>query len=237
MEKKSKKNNFNLKEEYKKSWNYIKESRNFIYIIIGIFFVFALIGFFIPASDVLKEQILKLIQGLIEEIQGMSQGELINFIEGILVLWRLLPHGIFELPAIFISLGLGLKLGTSLISAKDKGKGILAFIISFFSFVFISLFLISSIIIFSFFWISITFLSNNLILNFAQSFLFLSLILISFVLSIFLGITILSKSDKKLVLNNSKKYFWNSLRVFLFIVIPLLIIAGIIEGSLMFMFG
>src|SRR3972149_7634610 len=27
------------------------------------------------------------------------------------VLWNILPHGIFELPAIFISLGLGLKMG------------------------------------------------------------------------------------------------------------------------------
>jgi stage II sporulation protein M len=31
---------------------------------------------------------------------------------GVLSLWRLLPHGIFELPAVFISLGLGLKLGS-----------------------------------------------------------------------------------------------------------------------------
>jgi stage II sporulation protein M len=30
------------------------------------------------------------------------------------ILWRLLPHGIFELPAIFLSLGLGLRLGTAL---------------------------------------------------------------------------------------------------------------------------
>ncbi len=200
MKKKSKKNNFNLKEEYKKSWNYILESKNFIYFIIGIFFVFVLIGFLIPAPDALAEQILKLIQELIGEIKGMSQGELINFIffnnlqssffgmvlgvvfgifpviaiiangyllgfvasmsvesEGILVLWRLLPHGIFELPAVFISLGLGLKLGTF----------------------------------------------------------------------------IFQKKKIKLL----KEYFWNSLRVFLFIVTPLLIIAGIIEGSLIFMFA
>jgi len=33
-------------------------------------------------------------------------------IEGYGILWRLVPHGIFELPAVFISLGLGIKLGT-----------------------------------------------------------------------------------------------------------------------------
>jgi len=32
--------------------------------------------------------------------------------QGIFILWRILPHGIFELPAIFISLGIGLRLGT-----------------------------------------------------------------------------------------------------------------------------
>ena len=40
---------------------------------------------------------------------------------GISVLWSLLPHGIFELPAIFISLGIGLKFGT-FIFQKEIGK-------------------------------------------------------------------------------------------------------------------
>lgn len=35
------------------------------------------------------------------------------FIEGFSILWRLAPHGIFELPAIFIAIGLGIKLGFS----------------------------------------------------------------------------------------------------------------------------
>ena len=41
--------------------------------------------------------------------------------EGILVLWQLLPHGIFELPAIFISFGLGIKLGM-FVFAKNPWK-------------------------------------------------------------------------------------------------------------------
>jgi len=200
--KKRKKNKkeFSLKEEYRKSWGYLKESRNFVYATIAVFFIFVLVGFFIPASDALEEQILKFIQELIEKIQGMSQGELINFIffnnlqssffgmifgvllgifpviviiangyllgfvasmsveaEGVLVLWRLLPHGIFELPAIFISLGLGLRLGT-FIFQEEK-------------------------------------------------------------------------------IESLKKYFWNSLRIFLLMVVPLLIVAGIIEGSLIFLAG
>ena len=35
------------------------------------------------------------------------------------VIWRLLPHGVFELPAIFISLGLGVYVGSALFG-KDK---------------------------------------------------------------------------------------------------------------------
>ena len=37
---------------------------------------------------------------------------------GVGSLWRLVPHGIFELPALIISLGLGLKLGMFIFSKK-----------------------------------------------------------------------------------------------------------------------
>ena len=40
---------------------------------------------------------------------------------GFLEIWKLFPHGIFELPAVFISLGLGIKLGASLF-AKNSDK-------------------------------------------------------------------------------------------------------------------
>ena len=153
MEKKKKE--FNLRREYKECWNYICNSKNFIYIVIAIFFAFVLIGFFIPAPDYIVEQIMRFIEEILEKTEGLSQFQLVKFIffnnlrssffgmsfgilfgifpilvtvingyllgfvsalsvssEGILSLWRLLPHGIFELPAIFLSLGLGLRLGT-----------------------------------------------------------------------------------------------------------------------------
>ena len=195
-----KQENFNFIEEYKKSWNFIRESKNFIYSVIGIFFIFSLIGFFITTPTIIAEQILKFIEELLLKTQDMGQFELIRFIffnniqssffgmifgvflgifpilavvangyvlgfvaslvvndGGILVLWRLFPHGIFELPAIFISLGLGLKIGTFIFQEKK--------------------------------------------------------------------------------FESLKKYSLNSLRVFLFIVLPLLIIAAIIEGSLIYLFG
>jgi len=186
---------FNLKEQYKLSWDYIKECRNFIFVIIGIFIVFALVGYFVPASAELTELIMDFIQELIDKTSGMSQPELIGFIflnnlqssfiglifgvvlgvfpviaavangyligfvasiaveeGGLLTLWRILPHGIFELPAVFISLGLGMKFG-SFIFKKNKSKSF-------------------------------------------------------------------------------RNFFWGGLRVFVFVVLPLLIVAGIIEGSL-----
>ena len=155
---------FSFKQEYKESWNYLKKSQNFIYIIMAIFFLFALIGFFIPIPESLSNQIIEFIKELLEKTSGMGQGELINFIfinnfkasffgiifgfflgvfpiiialvngyvvgfvasiavqsKGLSILWSLVPHGIFELPAVFISLGLGLKLGM-FIFEKEKIK-------------------------------------------------------------------------------------------------------------------
>ena len=184
---------------YLASWNYIKESKKFIYAIITFFFIFALIGFFIPAPEIISNSIILFIQNLLEKTQGMSQLELINFIflnnlqscfvgflfgfflglfpivvgilngyvlgfvgklavekGGIFVLGGLFPHGIFELPAIFISLGFGLRLGF-FIFQKNIGE-------------------------------------------------------------------------------NFKECFFNGLKVFILVVIPLLIIAAIIEGSLISLF-
>jgi len=192
------KEGFNLINEYKKSWKYLVESKKFIFSIIGIFFIFVLIGFLFPIPEFLYNEILEFLREIFEKTENLSQWELITFLisnnvqssflgilfgfiygvfpliiaiangyvlgfvsslsvnsVGVASLWKIVPHGIFELPAIFISLGLGLKFGTF---SFQKNK--------------------------------------------AKSF---------------------------------KNYLINSLRVFLLIVIPLLIIAGIIEGTLIFL--
>ncbi len=193
-----KKQNFSLKEEYKKCFKYISQSRKFIFSIIGVFFIFSLVGFFVPIPEFLYNQILELIKEILLETENLSSIELIFYIifnnikssffgiifgfafgilpliiaiangyilgfvsllsvnnYGFVSLWKLLPHGIFELPAIFISLGLGLKLGT-FVFQKNKQKSF-------------------------------------------------------------------------------KDYLSNSLRVFLLIVVPLLVVAGIIEGIFIFL--
>jgi stage II sporulation protein M len=159
---KKNKGNF-LLNNYRKSWQYIKESKRFIWAVTALFFFSAIIGFlFQPPS------IITLISGYINDVlaktQGMSSLNLILFIffnnmkvgfmgllygfllgifpilsifvngyvvgyvssyaissTGVISLLNLLPHGIFELPAIFISLGMGVKFGTFLFY-KEKMK-------------------------------------------------------------------------------------------------------------------
>lgn len=183
------KNKFNLKEEYKVSWNYIKESRNFIYSVIGVFFAFTLIGFFAPASETLTRIIMEFIANLLKQTEGMSHFELIRFIflnnlqssffgmltgmllgifpvfaavgngyllgfvakisvesEGIFILWRILPHGIFELPAIFISLGLGLKLGSFVFQKKKSFRELFFNSLKVFFYIVLPLLIIAAVI-------------------------------------------------------------------------------------------
>ncbi len=64
--------------------------------------------------------------GIFPIFAALSNGYILGFVANItvqkagsLTLWRLFPHGIFELPAIFISFGIGLYLG-SFITRKNK---------------------------------------------------------------------------------------------------------------------
>ncbi|MDO8467671.1 MAG: stage II sporulation protein M [Nanoarchaeota archaeon] len=194
-----KKKKTSLLGQYKLSWNYIKESQKYIWSIVILFFLFSLIGLFFPVPFGLEGKLMDVLKELVAKTEGLKGLDLIGFIfwnnlqasffgivfgallglfpflatvfngyllgfvskivigkESIFSLWRLFPHGIFELPAVFISFGLGLRLGLFFIERNDKD------------------------------W---------------------------------------------------KYYFVNSLRVFILIVIPLLIVAAIIEGILISIAG
>ena len=141
-------------------------------------------------------------------------------IDGIFVLWKLLPHGIFEIPAIMISTGLGLMIGFSIM--KDCIKNYSKKISDLAT---ITLMMLS---LLPFFIISILYASNPSIES-TPSILTSILSFLSFI--IFLTYMIFTFSIKKL----RKSLFNNiisSLRIFIFIVIPLLLIGGIIEGIL-----
>jgi stage II sporulation protein M len=142
-------------------FRYTLKSRNYIWTIIGLFFASSLIGFVFSSHFGFFDALLR---GIAEQARNLNGIDLIVFIfnnnirsaflglvlgallgvmplanavtngailgyvmklawnvSGINDFWRILPHGIFELPAIFISLGLGLKLGM-FIFARNKGK-------------------------------------------------------------------------------------------------------------------
>ena len=74
--------------------------------------------------------------GIFPVVSAMVNGYLLGFVaaksvevEGVFILWRLFPHGIFELPALFLSLGLGLKLGSFLFQ-KNKIESLKDYLIN-----------------------------------------------------------------------------------------------------------
>jgi len=140
-------------ELFKESLSYITKNKKYIYSVIVIFFASSIITFFNADSfgmfdDLLSEiadktedldflemvwfifsnnttsaimgLFLGAIFGIFPLFNAVFNGAILGYvyakavpIAGFLVIWRLLPHGIFELPAIFISLGLGIHLGFS----------------------------------------------------------------------------------------------------------------------------
>jgi stage II sporulation protein M len=173
-----------LKEIYSECWGFIKESKKQIYFAIGVFLLFALVGFFaIPPQNLeliliqkLKEIsemfsglgtmqtiwliftnnlfvcflviFLGILFGIFPFLTLISNGYIIGYVaqkavavDGILVLWKLLPHGIFELPAILISAGIGFKLGTSLFRRKEFLKNYKKAMLTFFLVIFLLLFI------------------------------------------------------------------------------------------------
>jgi stage II sporulation protein M len=144
---------------YIESWEYVIESRNYVYAAAVLFFVSSLIGYVFWQDFVFID---KLLENLVSQIEGLNARGLILFIfqnnlqsaflafifglalgifpifnaitngvvlgyvvsrvsetAGFNILLNLLPHGIFELPAIFIALGLGMKWGMFVLS-KEK---------------------------------------------------------------------------------------------------------------------
>lgn len=142
------------------SLKYIKESRFYVYAAVVLFFASTLIGFLFSENFLFLEDFLR---GLVDQTRGLSLPQLILFIffnnvqsslfglffgvflgvfsilvvvlngvvvgyvlerawqfSGVSDFWRLFPHGIFELPAVFISLGLGIKLGFFIFDKAPK---------------------------------------------------------------------------------------------------------------------
>lgn len=143
------------------SLDYVRSSMKYVYLMLFFFLLTAIIGFFFPENFtfidlILKEiaqkaanlegldlilfifdnniksafigMILGVLLGIFSLVNAVSNGLVLGYvfskvweISGFTDFWRILPHGIFELPAIFIALGLGMKLGMFIFS-KNKLK-------------------------------------------------------------------------------------------------------------------
>lgn len=151
----------NFRAQFKEALKYLKGSKNFILAIVLIFLGGILFGFIFSGQLGFFDEILKEIA---EKVNGLDTFETILFIlknnitvsimgivlgiflgiipillslysalslgyvfkivwleSGVSEFWKILPHGVFELPAVFISLGLGLRLGMFIFS-RNKGK-------------------------------------------------------------------------------------------------------------------
>lgn len=89
---------------------------------------------------------LGILLGIFPVINTISNGIILGYVMkgvfisgGISEFWKILPHGVFELPAIIISLALGLKLGMFVFSKKRKEELLERLKNSFFIFIFIVL--------------------------------------------------------------------------------------------------
>ena len=223
---------------YQISLNDLKKIKFFFWFSGFLFLLVFFIGALFPVF--FEEKILELIKSLIDQTEEFNVIELIQFIifnntrtaflgmilgiilgvfplsiliinayilgfvanktiisEGLFILWRLLPHGIFEIPAILISLALGLKLGIDLMknSLLYYNKK-----------------------------------ANPLMLS---TLIIISMLIFPIAFFIYLIITFKEKKLRKTFYNNLVL----SLRIFLLIIIPLLVVAGFIEGLLIFLIG
>lgn len=247
-----------MKNYFKQSYNTLKEIKNQLYLVIAIFFIFVLLGLIFP--NFFSEQINNLMKELTEKASTLNGLGLIKFIffnnlqasftsfilgmvysifpiviaafngyilgvvsntviahVGILELWKLLPHGIFELPAIFISFALGISIGLTFFKNKNIWISLISFIIFLYMF---------SILIFKI---------SNLDPN-TNSVLAILVLLTSYFFSLLIYFKTMSKKQRLLFIKTIKTKLKNYFIVFIFIVIPLLIIAALIEGTLIALF-
>lgn len=216
----------------------LRKIKSYFWFSFFLFFFVGLVGYIFPVFFV--DEVLKIVEELIKKTEGLNALELVQFImannmqsafigmlfgiglgvipfsilvvngyilgfvanktvgvEGVLILWRLLPHGIFEIPAILISVGLGLRLGFLLMYNCITSK-------------------VGKI--------------NNW---FIGCLMFLSILFFPIAFLIYIIITLMDVWLRREFFNN----FWDSIRIFVFIVVPLLVIAGVVEGILIFGVG
>lgn len=154
-------------KDFYQARDYVQFCKKYIYVIIIVFFLAMFISIVFPVPTTLSVQINEMLKKLAESVGGLNIFELILFIfknnlfvsfigmylgiffgiiplilaisngyvigyviklvvlklgvsDGLFSLWKLFPHGIFEIPAVMISLGIGLKIGKVFLDSLNK---------------------------------------------------------------------------------------------------------------------
>lgn len=158
-----KRENF-FKKHYSLSWRYLKECKVHLILIVLVFILSGILAWYYQPPEII-DIVMQIMKELVQKTEGLGMWQMIIFILnnnlqssffgmilgmilgvfpvmtafangyilgfvagesvatlGLGVLWRLAPHGIFELPAVFISLALGTKLGMFITAGKGKLK-------------------------------------------------------------------------------------------------------------------
>ncbi len=142
-------------------FNYLASLKKHFLITTFIFLIFCMYGFFSEPPAELSNKIISLLSEIAKKFEGLnlfqtiwaiflnnfsiclltiilgtifaifpivtliSNGFIVGFVarlavnaQGILILWKLFPHGIFELPAILLSAAMGIKIGFELFKKR-----------------------------------------------------------------------------------------------------------------------
>lgn len=152
-----------IKQQYKEVFTYLYESRKFIWLAVGFFLLCIGVGFILPIFfvDIVKQAMAEMLSsinglglfglithilinnigiGFLQLISGvflgifpfislLFNGYVIGFTSNFVVskvgfssLWLLLPHGIFELPAIILAMALGIRTGFFIFSKNRTSE-------------------------------------------------------------------------------------------------------------------
>ncbi|MGC9309427.1 MAG: stage II sporulation protein M [Candidatus Nanoarchaeia archaeon] len=246
-----------IKEQYDKAGKFLQECKWYVVFSLGLFALFYIIGLTFPIFFV--QEILNLMNDLLAGLEGLSGIEIFGFIffnnlrasflalifgigfgifpvmtglmngyllgfvthyailqGGIGVVWRILPHGIFELPAIILSIGIGVKVGKDVVRGfmdyyehSSKKKLIISIPIICFMLGMISLFIPLTPMV----YVSYSF------------FIIIMLYMVGFSIKAFI-------SNKQ-----ARQDVKDGLRFFLLVILPLLLVAAIIESLLIYFLG
>ena len=172
--------------------------------------------------------------GIFPIIAGVVNGYVIGFTanlavsqNGPLILWRLIPHGIFEIPAILMSIGVGFYLGSRFLEKTFNIKSIkkrISFIglFSLIAIPFGALYYYLSLNALNSESVGVAVVSNGGLLT-----LILMAIINLVAIGVFVYILFVFFRNKEL-----KRDLTDALIFFVLVILPLLLIAGIIEGIL-----